>query len=90
MMLGIVVMTINNMFTEEEIVIVNTVHDSIVFDAANVEIATEAAIIIGNIMADAPAMFKYFFGVEFDLGLPVEVTFGPSWKEQSLYKEEFS
>ena len=90
MALGIVVIAINNMFTANEVVIVNTVHDSIVFDAATEDIAIEVCDIAGAIMANAPAAFEHFFGVPFDLDLPVEATFGPNWKQQDKFVREYN
>ena len=89
MALGVVSTTLDNRFPTDGVKLVNTVHDSIMIDAANRELADSAIPMVARVMAKAPAIFQYFFKREFDLNLPVEATYGPSWKDQSLSKEEY-
>jgi len=65
---------------------INTVHDSVVFDCqhemAAVSWANEARVV----METAPDMLKEAFGIEFDLPLKVEADIGDNWLEMETVK----
>lgn len=66
----------------EHIRMINTVHDSIVFDCHTEHINTYAPF-IKKIMEDAPKYLYEEFNIPFDLPLEVELEAGPSWGELS-------
>jgi len=66
-------------------VLVNTVHDSIVVDIADHEL-DRVAIMFKEVYRDLPGNFKKVFGVEFDLPLLQECSYGNNMKELTEYK----
>jgi DNA polymerase I-like protein with 3'-5' exonuclease and polymerase domains len=62
----------------EDIKLINTVHDSILFDVREEHVFTYAKR-IKEIMEDAPRFFEEEFGIEFDLKLEVEISCGSNW-----------
>ena len=67
----------------DKVLLINTIHDSIVFDV-NTEAGLGADLIAGGIkdmMQDAPRWMKERFGVEIDIPLKVDVEYGDSWKD---------
>ena len=64
---------------------VNTVHDSIVVDVQDLELP-KVAKIFHSVFEAAPDNFKKIFGVEFNLPLLTEVSYGPNMKELTDYK----
>jgi DNA polymerase I-like protein with 3'-5' exonuclease and polymerase domains len=61
--------------------IVNTVHDSIVFDCPNEVVALDWAESAAAVMRDAPKLLKEVLGVEFTMPLNVEAEIGHNWLE---------
>lgn len=73
-------------FREEGIngVLINTVHDSIVCDVAEHEL-NRVARLFYNVFEDTPDNFKKIFGIEFNLPLTCEVSYGNNMKELTEY-----
>jgi DNA polymerase I-like protein with 3'-5' exonuclease and polymerase domains len=67
----------------EGCLMVNLVHDELVFDCRK-EIVAEAMLLIKTTLEETPKYMKSIYGI--DLGLPtkVEVTCGDNWKEQKV------
>lgn len=65
----------------EHCLMVNTVHDSVMFDCQDREWAVSWGRVVKRIMERAPKYLKEVFDIDFDLPLPVEVKIGPSWGE---------
>ena len=59
---------------------INTIHDSIMFDCMPDEIFY-AGKVIKETMENAPKYFHEIFGKVFDLPLKVDVEYGSSWDE---------
>ena len=66
-------------------IIVNTVHDSIVVDCSSSEIERVAQI-FNSVFFDLPTNFRKLFGVEFNLPLRCEVSYGKNMKELTEMK----
>lgn len=64
----------------DKCLMVNTVHDSIVFDVHK-DVLHKAATIIKTTLEKAPAYFEDTFKTPFTLPLKVELSYGPSWGE---------
>jgi len=69
---------------DKKCLMINTVHDSIMFDIHK-DALSEAVPLIAKTMESAPQMMKDIYGLNFNLPLNVEVTVGPNWKEQEVY-----
>lgn len=66
----------------EDLLLINTVHDSILFDCAyryNTVEAHNIALMIKGEMQRAPDLIKQTFGINFNLPLSAEVQWGPTW-----------
>ena len=79
------VLTENNL--SDKVLLVNTVHDSVLFDV-DVKAIREMsysidgiALFIKNVMELAPQFMEERFGVKIDLPLKVDVKYGESWQE---------
>lgn len=68
----------------ENCLMINTVHDSIMFDVHEDYINT-ACNLIKDVMESAPKLMGDVYGMNFDLPLKVEVTKGRNWKEQEVH-----
>lgn len=81
MMLGELFNEIKNSRHSEELLLINTVHDSVMFDCAytDKEKIKHVSLWIKNILESAPARLKEYFDINFDLPLKVEVKAGESW-----------
>jgi DNA polymerase-1 len=66
-------------------VIVNTVHDSIVVDVPKTELV-RVYNLFKEVFENAPRLFEETFGVQFDLPLPTEVSYGNNMKELTEMK----
>lgn len=66
--------------------LIATVHDSIVLDI-HPDLIYTITTGVKETMESAPQLYKQNFGVAFDLDLNVEVTYGPSWGEQTTVCE---
>jgi DNA polymerase I-like protein with 3'-5' exonuclease and polymerase domains len=71
----------NKQFTEPEVLIINTVHDSIVFDCASEHVATNWARIAASVMGRAPSILKEVLDVDFSMPLKAEAEIGRNWLE---------
>jgi len=65
----------------DKCLMINTVHDSIIFDVHE-DVLGGAIAMIQEIMEDAPQILKEVYGFKFDLPLKVDITYGPNWKDQ--------
>lgn len=70
-------------FKESKIVgnLINTVHDSVVLDISSGADLPRIIDITNSVFQDIPTNFKRLFGVEFDLPLQAEVSYGQNMKE---------
>lgn len=77
---------INRWLVEEGLVdkvkLMATVHDSIVLDMPT-KMCYDIGIRLKKLMEDAPKYYEAIFGVKYDLALKVEISWGPSWGEQT-------
>lgn len=65
---------------------INTVHDSIIFDCHK-SVLAEAFEVIKSTTEGAPAILKEVYGIDFDLPLRVDITAGLNWKDQKHITE---
>jgi len=79
LMIGKVYRWIKNNYPD--VLMVNTIHDSIMFDVPPHIDIREFSISLAEATAFAPTIIEDTFGFEFDLPLPVDVEHGPSWAE---------
>jgi DNA polymerase I-like protein with 3'-5' exonuclease and polymerase domains len=81
MMVGVLWRTIySSDLLRDTCLIVNTVHDSILFDIHK-DVAREAIDLIEATLKDAPRYYEEKFKQKFDLPLDVEIKVGPNWKD---------
>ena len=71
----------NNPDLSESCLLINTVHDSVVFDVKDKETLEYAHPIIVKTMSDAPKYLKDLFNIDFNLELPVDGEAGRNWLE---------
>ena len=64
---------------------ISTVHDSIVLDCPDHEVQ-DAAVILDKVFKDLPRTVTEAFGVEFNVPMCGEVSYGPNMKEQKEIK----
>ena len=69
----------------EKCLMINTVHDSIIFDVHKSELNL-ACRQIKTIMEDAPVWMKQRFGIEITLPMNVDVEYGTNWYELKQYE----
>lgn len=84
MVLGKLFRVLINSSIYDKCKMINTVHDSVLFDI-HVDVLDDAIKMIKSTMEAAPAYYKETFGKEFSLPLPVGVSVGLNWldmKEQ--------
>ena len=85
-MLGKLYRYIINSIYKDKVLLINTVHDSIMLDIHNSVL--EAVIPpIKELLEDVPETMEYLFGFEMTVTPRVSVSSGPSWFEQISYKE---
>lgn len=65
---------------------INTVHDSIIFDCHK-SVLAEAYELIKSTTEGAPAILKEVYDIDFDLPLKVDITAGLNWKDQKQATE---
>ena len=75
----------------------NTVHDSIVLDIDNKKldikpeiwytISHELVDVVKQVFTDIPSNFNRLFGIEFNLPVRCEITYGSNWKEMKEYAD---
>lgn len=82
MMLGVMLRVLkNNPTLADKCLMINTVHDSVVFDVHK-DVLAEAIPVIQSTLESAPKQFENTFKQPFNLPLKVELSYGPSWGEQ--------
>lgn len=59
---------------------VNQVHDSIMFDCRK-DVLNEALHVIRETLEDAPRIISHIYNIKFELPLKVTVSVGPNWKD---------
>ena len=85
MMLGVVYQWLIRSEWWGRVLLINTVHDSMVFDARLLpEQMKVFAADLKQIMERAPTYYEEKFGVKFTLPLKVEVSVGENWKDQEV------
>ena len=62
----------------DSIKLINTVHDSVIFDCKSTYITAHVPA-IKRIMEEVPKYMMEEFGIDFDLPLEVEIKAGPNW-----------
>jgi len=72
-------------FLESDLTILNTVHDSVLFECEE-EVAHDVARKIVKVMADAPRYVKEVWGYDWKTPLPVDVKIGPNWGDMKEIK----
>lgn len=72
---------IHRMFTD--ILFINTVHDSVMFDCANEEAVAHCKEVLYNTCKELPSLLTKRFGIEVPLEFKIDVETGPSWAELS-------
>jgi DNA polymerase-1 len=65
----------------DSVLLVNTVHDSVVFDCKDMITAKEWAPLAARYMENAPTYLKEDFGIDFNLPLKVEAEAGYTWHD---------
>ena len=66
--------------------LVNTVHDSIVLDV-QAEVLEEAIETTIKVMESAPKLLRKNFGIDFNMPLPAEASYGRNWGEMGDWKQ---
>ena len=64
---------------EEQVLMVGTIHDSVVFDCESEAVALKWAKVAKEIMEDAPLYLKEQFDIDFTLPLKAGVEIGKNW-----------
>jgi len=57
---------------------VSSIHDSIIVDIADKVLLSQVALMMQSVLTDVPGNFKKLFGVEFDLPLRGDISYGPT------------
>lgn len=65
------------------VLMINTIHDSVMFDCESRLAAVRWAVQAKRIMESTPQYCKEIFGIDFDLPLPVSVEIGSDWYNMS-------
>jgi len=71
---------------KSEALLINTVHDSILFDVRSYAVLHKAAELAKEVMELAPQYLEESYGIEFDLELNVGIDVGKSWFNMEPYK----
>ena len=84
MILGKIFRALLNSNIKNDFLLVNTIHDSIIFDsrACVLDLGLE---LVRTIMENAPQYLKEIFDIDFDLPLKVDVEYGRNWNELHKY-----
>jgi DNA polymerase I-like protein with 3'-5' exonuclease and polymerase domains len=72
----------NNPALKNKCLLINTVHDSVLFDVHK-SVLTESVNVIKQVMENAPTYIKETFKFNFPLPLKVGISYGPNWLEQT-------
>jgi DNA polymerase I-like protein with 3'-5' exonuclease and polymerase domains len=71
------------------VLLINTVHDDIELDVDNnPELIYNISIELENLFNELPKLFEEYYGVEFDVPLAGEVSYGPNLKDLKEFKRE--
>lgn len=57
---------------------VSTIHDSIIVDLADISRLNDVAAMMESVLRDVPSNFKKLFGIDFDLPLRGDISYGPT------------
>lgn len=77
----------NRLKGKEGVLMVNTVHDSIILDVdINKVSCYNISKIVNDCFMDVPKNFQKIFGQEFNLPMRVEIQVGPNWKDMEVYE----
>jgi DNA polymerase I-like protein with 3'-5' exonuclease and polymerase domains len=77
----------NRLKDKEGVLMVNTVHDSIILDVDINKISCyNISKIVNDCFTDVPKNFHKLFGQEFNLPMRVEIQVGPNWKDMEVYE----
>lgn len=68
----------------KDVILVNTIHDSVMFDCESRSAAIEWATRAKEIMESAPDILKKVYNIDFDLPLKVGVEMGVSWYDMKV------
>lgn len=68
-----------------DVLFVNTVHDSIMLDMPN-ELVYDVCTTLEDVFKDIPSNFTKLFGEPMDLPMSCEIKFGPNWKNMEIFK----
>lgn len=79
--------TFHNTFKKEEAVIINTVHDSLIFDVRK-ENLINVIECIKLTFIDSKKIFKDTFNYDLPIGIGYDIKVGSSWGNMQEYKEE--
>lgn len=69
----------------EHLLIINTIHDSILFDLRPTLSLFNAIKLIKEVMESAPKLLKSYFNIDFDMPLNVGIKYGDNWLEVKEY-----
>lgn len=75
----------NDSVLSDNFLMINTIHDSVLFDVSDIETLNCGVPIIKETMEKAPEYLKQYFDIDFDLELKVDVEVGPNWMEVAEY-----
>ncbi len=75
----------NDSYLKDKAYLINSVHDSFIFDVKEEAVDT-LAIAVYNILTQLPKEFESQFGTPFNLPLEVDMKIGPNWGEMTPYK----
>jgi DNA polymerase I len=70
----------------DKILLINTIHDSILLDVT-VKYIHQAAVITKQLMEEAPALLQDYFGIDLGMKLKAEVKVGKTWATMENYDE---
>jgi hypothetical protein len=84
MVLGKLFRKLINSDVYDKCLMINTVHDSVLFDIHK-DVLDKAIKMIKLIMESAPTYYKETFGKDFSLPLPVGISVGPNWLDMKEY-----
>ena len=85
-MLGVLHRKIKGSKLKDKLLLINTVHDSIVLDCHE-DVLLEALPSIKRIMEATPFFLQKLYNINFDLPLHVDIEYGKNWKSLTTYRE---
>jgi DNA polymerase I-like protein with 3'-5' exonuclease and polymerase domains len=78
----------NNVLLKDKCLLINTVHDSVLFDCHK-SVLEIAIPIIEEVMEAAPRYIKEVFNYDFPLKLRVNTSYGPTWFDQTEVSKQY-